>query len=461
MATLAELGIRESPFGGYTDASGNQLNPTDYTLQGFVYNDGRPYTPATQATGTLQQLIEASRNVNYGGNGDAATVINPFTGQAERADIGFTAPGLDAQSAGSTFFVPQSVAEQWRAGGAPTGVGLVAGGLQSGPWINHSNESNFLDDYGPLLMAGGFGAGHLLTGGAFGGLGAGTAGAGAAGADAAAGGLTFGDASLSGLGANLNMAGTGGGGLGLSAAATGAPGLSLATLPAGAVNAFDAGIGLSGLAGLGGGGLTATQAGSGVQSAVQGAAGAGAAGAGAAGGTLSQLLGLTGVAGMAVDAFGRAIPGLVGAYASNQQADAMRGIYDTARGDRAPFLAKANSLLAGGAEAYGAGDGMGSLNATLRALSAQHGNPISNPTALGIATDAGLRNWQNAVSGFGNLGLAGEDTQARLATNAVGADANVWNSLGASAGNIFNPPSTLEQLLKQMKGAGLGFGSLT
>ena len=469
MATLAALGILESPFGGYTDASGNPLNPTDQTLQRFVYNDGRPYTPATQATGTLQQLIEASRNVNYGGNGDAATVVNPLTGQVERADIGFTAPGLDAQSAGGTFFVPQSVAEQWRAGGAPTDVGQVAGGLQSGPWINHSNESNFLDDYGPLLMAGGFGAGHLLTGGAFGGLGA----------EAAAGG-SFLD-SLPGMTQAAAPIVEGGAGaesfLGSGAAApswlTGAAETNpLGPLGGNALGAagavpFSAGDPLGGIAGLGGSALPwmpAAGAAAGLGP-IAGAAGAGAAGTAAgtaAASTLAQKAAQTfGGEPWMYDAAGRAIPGLIGAYASNQQADALRGIYDSARADRAPFLAKANEWLTGGPEAFGAGPGMGSLNATLRALSATHGNPIGSPTALGIATDAGLRNWQNSLTGMANLGLGGEDTRAQLATNAVGADSNVFNALGAAAGNIFNPPSTLEQLLKQMKGAGLGFGSLT
>jgi hypothetical protein len=150
---------------------------------------------------------------------------------------------------------------------------------------------------------------------------------------------------------------------------------------------------------------------------------------------------------------GSALPGIIGAVGANQQADALRDIYNQSRADRAPFLSTATNYL-NNPQAYINGPGQTMLDATLRKLSATSGNPIDNPTALGIATQAGLQNWQNAVLGFGNLGLAGEDTRAQLGTNAAAADANVLNALGGAAADVMNPPSTLDQLLKR-----LGYGS--
>ena len=418
---------------------------------------------------TLQQLLDAQRTVQFGESGQAATIINPLTGQREIAEIGLTAPGYDGQTHLTSFMVPASLASE--AAGLP-GVGRIPN--QHGPFVSTYTNDGFLANNADLLKFAGIVGGANALGGALGAFGPGAGGSSGSFLDSLPG-MTQSAAPIvegSGLGS------LGGAAAGyvpeaaiLQQAVPGALEGAISGLPAGLPffpgpttgGGSDPGFQIGEQAGGGLGNLPYGAAGTATAGLSLGAGLAAGGSGGAAGGatSLANLLGLTGAAGTAVDAFGRAIPGLVGAYASNQQADALRGIYDTARGDRAPFLAKANSLLAGGPEAYGAGDGMGSLNATLRALSAQHGNPISSPTALGIATDAGLRNWQNAVSGFGNLGLAGEDTQARLATNAVGADANVWNSLGASAGNIFSPPSTLEQLLKQMKGAGLGLGSLT
>jgi hypothetical protein len=137
----------------------------------------------------------------------------------------------------------------------------------------------------------------------------------------------------------------------------------------------------------------------------------------------------------------------LGMYGANQQADALRGIAEQGRADRAPFLNKSLEYL-NNPEAYYSGPGQASLNATLRALSATHGNPIGSPTALGIATEAGMRDWRNAVTGFGNMGLAGEDTRASLMSQATGADANTLNALGWGLDRA-TQPRTLEEALRR------------
>jgi hypothetical protein len=154
-----------------------------------------------------------------------------------------------------------------------------------------------------------------------------------------------------------------------------------------------------------------------------------------------RLLGIAGVTGL-------------GMYGANKQADSLRDIAAASEARRAPFYNKSIEYL-NNPEAYYSGPGQASLNATLRALSARHGNPIGSPTALGIATEAGMRDWRDAVTGFGNMGLSGEDARMNLQGQATGADANVLNALGYGIGQATNPPTSLEQLLRGMRGGSL------
>jgi len=146
----------------------------------------------------------------------------------------------------------------------------------------------------------------------------------------------------------------------------------------------------------------------------------------------------------------------LGMYSSNQNANALRDIANQSRQDRAPFLGKANEWLAN-PEAYGAGPGRAAVNTTLGALGARFGNPIGSGTALQLATDAGLRDWRSAVTGFGNLGLSGEDTRATLLSGAAGKDADVYSNLAGGVSDLLNPKrtSTLADLYRQYQMSGL------
>jgi len=146
-------------------------------------------------------------------------------------------------------------------------------------------------------------------------------------------------------------------------------------------------------------------------------------------------------------------PSLAGAYASSQQADAIRELYNQSRADREPFRQKAIGYL-NDPNSYITGPGATALDGVLRRLSVG-GNPVGDPAKLGIATSAAMNDWRNAVTGFGNLGLAGEDTRANLGMGAINADANVWNALGAGADKVLNPQPSLYDHFKRMRQEGL------
>lgn len=156
--------------------------------------------------------------------------------------------------------------------------------------------------------------------------------------------------------------------------------------------------------------------------------------------------------------FSRGLGGLLaaglGAYGSNQQAKSLMDIANQARGDRQPFLNAALGYL-GNPDSYFAGPGKSAMDATLRGLSASVGNPIGSPTAMGIATEAGLRDWRNAVTGFGNIGLAGQDLRAQLQSNAAQADANGLNALGYGLNTVLNPQPNITDIVKAMNLGGL------
>ena len=198
-----------------------------------------------------------------------------------------------------------------------------------------------------------------------------------------------------------------------------------------------------------------------------------------AGLSLSKMLGLTGDAATAVDALGRAIPGLLGAYAASKQADATKDL--AAREDArirefmaygAPSRDRYEASFAPGFDIGKDPALQGAMDTTsdtlLRRLSANGGNPFGNPGGLIEANKSVLdsvalpylQNYrkQNAsTGGYGafNTTAAGGGNSNALNLAGVGSDTNVWNALGSSASSVFNPPSSLEELLKKFKGSNL------
>jgi len=144
----------------------------------------------------------------------------------------------------------------------------------------------------------------------------------------------------------------------------------------------------------------------------------------------------------------------LGAYGANRQANSLMDIANQARADRQPYLNASLSYLTN-PNAYFAGPGKSAMDATLRGLSASVGNPIGSPTAMGIATEAGLKDWRNAVTGFGNMGLAGQDTRASLQAQAAQADAGALNALGYGLNSVLNPQPSLTDVVKALNLGGL------
>ena len=222
---------------------------------------------------------------------------------------------------------------------------------------------------------------------------------------------------------------------------------------------------------------------------VPAAAGAGltlsqlAAGAGVvnAGMSLSKLLGLTGDAATAVDALGRAVPGLIGAYAANKQADTLSDIAGKEDARIREFMAygapSRDRYEASFAPGFDIGKDpalQGAMDTTsdtlLRRLSATGGNPYGNPSGMIEANKSVLNNValpylqnyrnQNASTGgygaFNTTAAGGGNTNA-LNLAGLNADSGMWGGLAGAAGDVFNPKpqqQSLADLLKQLQGMG-------
>jgi hypothetical protein len=144
-------------------------------------------------------------------------------------------------------------------------------------------------------------------------------------------------------------------------------------------------------------------------------------------------------------------------YSSNKMADTIRGISAENRADRLPYLNASLGYLNDPAS-YGAGPGMAATKNVLGALGAKFGNPIGSGTALQLATDAGLRDWREAVTGFGNMGLSGADTRARLGVEGAQANADVYSNLAGGISELINPKprqQTLADLWRSFNVQGL------
>ena len=127
----------------------------------------------------------------------------------------------------------------------------------------------------------------------------------------------------------------------------------------------------------------------------------------------------------------------LGIYGSDKYADTLKAIADQSRADRQPFLDKSLEWLNNPA-AYTAGPGAAGVDAALRGLSV-NGNPFGSATSLALAGDVANKNWQNAVTGFGNLGLSGSDSRNAMLAGAANANSGKYDAVGYGLENLFNP----------------------
>ena len=227
-------------------------------------------------------------------------------------------------------------------------------------------------------------------------------------------------------------------------------------------NPFSGGTGASGSGAVTGDALAAEIAGltgSGVATggalgtgATAGSSGAGSLGS-AASSALGRILGGTATAADWGQILGTVGSTALGVYGSNQQSDALTQIANQSRADRQPFLNKSLEWL-NNPSSYMEGIGKPALDATLRALSVQ-GNPLGNPTSLALAGDIANKNWQNAVTGFGNIGLAGQDSRNSLLANAAQSQSGMYDALGYGLNQLTQPKQSLSDLARAFGITGL------
>ena len=367
-----------------------------------------------------------------------------------------------------------SIAAAGGIGNYVSGIGSSIANLPTTISNAVSNGASGLSD----LLTGWNGAGvteatgleGMLEGMGAGGTGAGT-GAGASSLANADGGSFWGDVSLAGAPSST----------------------SLITEPA-TYSLLDPTMGASTFGGLGAGAGAGSMLGTGLKVAGVGAgAGAGAGAAGATGvGLGTAVTGASGLSslknildnGGSVDDWlniaGKAAPGLIGAFAANEQADAIRDVggKEDARIREfmtfgAPSRERYEASFAPGFDITSDPALRGAMDTTtdtlLRRLSASGGNPYGNPGGLmeaekyvmGNVALPYLQNYRNqnaSTGGYGafNTTAAGGGDTTKLNLAGINADAGMWGGLGDAASSVFTPRSSLDQLLKQLKGYGLG-----
>lgn len=322
------------------------------------------------------------------------------------------------------------------------------------------SKDSFVDKVAGLIP---YAGAALITGGAAGAFGAGAGGAGAAGAAGATGAGGLSAAELAGL--------AGGGEVGSGYAASASPWwLSGAGDSAGFV-----GGGTDALSGGGdafdlGGGLTVDEFGNTTGGLFEG--GPGTPGAGDFGGgsmTWDDLVNYAKKAGGYIPGgfikgLIRGVPGAIGAVGANQQSNAYADLANKYLDIGAPSRARYEGSYAPGFSMEkdpGYTDALNqSAKATLHGLSVT-GNPADSPNAWNQSlTDLyqktaypALQTYRNQNAASGGMATL---TQAApgASSNAITAQGNVLNSVGAAANDIFNPPKSLAQILREIKTAG-------
>jgi len=312
---------------------------------------------------------------------------------------------------------------------------LLGASAQPNSYLPGSRGSGSLfEEYAPLAFFGGA-------------LGAGLAGGvGAAGAGAA----ELGTGELAGLAAGAGLGETGGaaGSLGFMTPAGAAvdPALAAAGF-AGSVGAPLA----TGAAALPEWATTAGVAGgaAAAPSVLGTGGGAGGARGAAAGSALSRIIDGTATTADWVSVLGTAGATGLGMFSANQLSNSLTDLANRNRAERAPFLQAGTNYL--DPNAWIQGPGQEFTKGTLQGLSAQFGNPIGSPTAMGIATDASMRNWLSGVNTLGSLGLGGQGIQANLGAQAAGAQGDIYSTLAGGISDIIQPRRSLSDLFREYK----------
>lgn len=195
------------------------------------------------------------------------------------------------------------------------------------------------------------------------------------------------------------------------------------------------------------------------QAAISSAAMGGAA-AGAAGSAVSRILQGNGTADDYLKVLGSAAPALLGAYASNQQTGALKDLAGQYLEYGAPSRARYESSYAPGftmANDPGYTDALNAASkATLHGLSTQ-GNPAGSPNAWAQSLQdlysktayPALQTFRNQNANTGGIGTLTAAAPG-AATGAIASQGNVYNAIGAGINDVFNPRSSLTDLLRAL-----------
>lgn len=159
---------------------------------------------------------------------------------------------------------------------------------------------------------------------------------------------------------------------------------------------------------------------------------------------------------------GQALPGLVSAFGSSQQASNQKALTDQLLAYGAPSRARYETSMTPGFDPNSIPGYSAAVNnasdAVLRSLSTQ-GNPFGNPGGLieankkivaGTALPA-IQQYQNQNANTGQIGALTSAAPAS-AQNALSANNNVWSDLGSAASSALNPQPDLASILKQLAG---------
>lgn len=234
--------------------------------------------------------------------------------------------------------------------------------------------------------------------------------------------------------------------------------------------------GTEGLVDLGGatnaaGGLSANSLGGTAASAAGSALGG--SGGSAGGGSLSGALGNAAGAGIALSrildgtattsdwlslggtglsTLGKIAPSLLGMYASNEQTNALKDLAGKYAEYGAPYRQQLADITADPSKFYNSTAAQQGVNSVLSKLSIG-GNPSGSPYKQQLAVDSLWNDYgkeRDRLAGFG--GLTNYNAAApSLDAQAVNSQGNMYNALGAGLNDIFNPKTSLADLLKQGK----------
>lgn len=149
---------------------------------------------------------------------------------------------------------------------------------------------------------------------------------------------------------------------------------------------------------------------------------------------------------------GKIAPSLLGMYASNEQTNALKDLAGKYAEYGAPYRQQLADITADPSKFYNSTAAQQGVNSVLSKLSIG-GNPSGSPYKQQLAVDSLWNDYgkeRDRLAGFG--GLTNYNAAApSLDAQAVNSQGNMYNALGAGLNDIFNPKTSLADLLKQGK----------